>query len=66
MAEERAEAGPEVDRYPNLGTRGVSISSAKGADVRVDPSRREGWLVALALLAAGCISMGIYLVVLHH
>lgn len=56
----------EAERYPNLGTKGVSVSSSDSADVTIRPSRTEGWLVATALLVAGCISMGIYLVVLHH
>jgi hypothetical protein len=34
--------------------------------VVIRTSRTEGWIVATALLLAGCISMGIYLVVLHH
>jgi hypothetical protein len=59
------EAG-EARRYPNLGTRGVSVSSSESADVSILTSRTEGWMVAIALLVAGCISMGIYLVVLHH
>jgi hypothetical protein len=62
-------AGPapsEAQRYPNLGTQGVSISSSDAADVTIHTSRTEGWLVATGLLLAGCISMGIYLVVLHH
>ncbi|MGH7665947.1 MAG: hypothetical protein ACREN1_01315 [Candidatus Dormibacteria bacterium] len=59
--------GPtESDRYPNLGTKGISVSSSSAADVPIGASRTEGWLVATALLLAGCISMGIYLVVLHH
>jgi len=57
---------PERQRYPNLGTKGVSISSSERADVVIRTSRTEGWIVATALLLAGCISMGIYLVVLHH
>jgi hypothetical protein len=56
----------ESRRYPNLGTRGVSVSSSESADVSILTSRTEGWMVAIALLVAGCISMGIYLVVLHH
>jgi hypothetical protein len=63
------EGGPspaESERYPNLGTKGVSISSSESADISIRTSRREGWLVALGLVLAGCISMGIYLVVLHH
>lgn len=56
----------ESQRYPNLGTKGVSISSSDTADVVIRTSRTEGWIVATALLLAGCISMGIYLVVLHH
>jgi hypothetical protein len=56
----------EAQRYPNLGTQGVSISSSESADVTIRPSRIEGWLVATGLLLAGCVSMGIYLVVLHH
>lgn len=56
----------ESRRYPNLGTPGVSVSSSESADVSILTSRTEGWIVAIALLAAGCISMGIYLVVLHH
>ncbi|HEY6538549.1 MAG TPA: hypothetical protein VI138_05850 [Candidatus Dormibacteraeota bacterium] len=56
----------ESERYPHLGTKGVSVSSSASADVAIQPSRTEGWMVATALLLAGCISMGIYLVVLHH
>lgn len=56
----------ESRRYPNLGTQGVSVSSSESADVPILTSRTEGWMVAIALLIAGCISMGIYLVVLHH
>lgn len=56
----------QADRYPNLGTRGLSMSSDPSADSSINPSRTEGWLVALGLLLAGCVSMGIYLVVLHH
>jgi len=44
----------------------VSVSSSESADVSILTSRTEGWMVAIALLVAGCISMGIYLVVLHH
>ena len=61
-----APAAGESRRYPNLGTRGVSVSSSESADVSIVTSRTEGWMVAIALLVAGCISMGIYLVVLHH
>jgi hypothetical protein len=42
------------------------VSSSESADVSILTSRAEGWMVAIALLVAGCISMGIYLVVLHH
>ena len=56
----------EAQRYPNLGTQGVSVSSSESADVSIVTSRTEGWLVATALLVAGCISMGIYLIVLHR
>jgi hypothetical protein len=56
----------EAQRYPNLGTKGVSVSSSESADIPILTSRTEGWVVAVALLVAGCISMGIYLVVLHH
>lgn len=42
------------------------MSSSALADVSISPSRTEGWIVATALLVAGCISMGIYLVLLHH
>ncbi|HUY57867.1 MAG TPA: hypothetical protein VMV12_08570 [Candidatus Micrarchaeaceae archaeon] len=56
----------EAERYPHLGTRGVSVSSSASADVTIHPSRSEGWIVATALLVAGCISMGIYLIVLHR
>ncbi|HUY56631.1 MAG TPA: hypothetical protein VMV12_02230 [Candidatus Micrarchaeaceae archaeon] len=59
-------APTEAQRYPNLGTQGVSVSSSAAADIPVRASRTEGWVVATALLVAGCISMGIYLVVLHH
>ncbi|HUY96298.1 MAG TPA: hypothetical protein VMW47_01505 [Verrucomicrobiae bacterium] len=55
-----------ADRYPNLGTRGVTVSSSPGADVSILTSRLEGWLVAIGLLAAGALAMGLYLVVLHH
>lgn len=55
-----------AERYPHLGTKGISVSSSSSADVSIRPSRIEGWVVATALLLAGCISMGIYLVVLHH
>ncbi len=67
-----APAGPApsgariADRYPNLGTRGVTVSSSPGADVSVLTSRLEGWLVAVGLLAMGALAMGIYVVVLHH
>jgi hypothetical protein len=56
----------EAQRYPHLGTKGVSVSSSASADVSIRPSRTEGWVVATGLLVAGCISMGIYLVLLHH
>jgi len=59
-------APTEAQRYPHLGTEGVSVSSSALADVSISPSRTEGWIVATALLVAGCISMGIYLVLLHH
>lgn len=66
-SEEVADPGAgESRRYPNLGTHGVSVSSSESADVSIVTSRTEGWMVAIALLVAGCISMGIYLVVLHH
>ncbi|MGH7758337.1 MAG: hypothetical protein ACREN7_03400 [Candidatus Dormibacteria bacterium] len=58
---------PETpDRYPNLGTRGVSVSSSSSADVSIQTSKLEGWLIASLLLALGCISMGVYLIVLRH
>jgi len=56
----------EAERYPHLGTKGVSVSSSNAADIQIHPSRVEGWVVTAGLLVAGCISMGIYLVVLHH
>jgi len=55
-----------AQRYPHLGTKGISVSSSASADISIRPSRREGWMVTGGLLVAGCISMGIYLVVLHH
>ncbi|MGH7643231.1 MAG: hypothetical protein ACRENX_09520 [Candidatus Dormibacteria bacterium] len=55
-----------AQRYPHLGTQGVSVSSSASADISIRPSRTEGWVVTVGLLVAGCISMGIYLVVLHH
>ncbi|HVC38483.1 MAG TPA: hypothetical protein VNH20_00725 [Candidatus Dormibacteraeota bacterium] len=42
------------------------MSSSNAADIQIHPSRVEGWVVTAGLLVAGCISMGIYLVVLHH
>ncbi|MGA2873453.1 MAG: hypothetical protein ABSF27_07750 [Candidatus Dormibacteria bacterium] len=66
MSTEGDRSPAESERYPNLGTKGVSVSSAASADVSIRTSRWEGWLVAVGLLLAGCISMGIYLVVLHH
>lgn len=56
----------EAERYPSLGTKGVSVSSSATADVPVLASRIEGWVVAIGLLVAGCVSMGIYLIVLHR
>jgi hypothetical protein len=61
-----APAPGDPQRYPNLGTQGLSMSSSDSADVSVRTSRTEGWWVAIGLLLAGCISMGIYLVLLHH
>lgn len=53
-------------RYSNLGVRGVTVSSdARAQEVR-SGSPLEGWLVAAGLILASCLSMGIYLVVLHH
>ncbi len=60
-------ASPRVaDRYPNLGTRGVSVSSRPQADVAITTSRVEGWVVATGLLLAGALAMGIYVLLLHH
>ena len=42
------------------------MSSDARADVTFRTSRLQGWLVAGALLLASCLSMGIYLIVLHH
>lgn len=53
-------------RYSRLGTTGVTVSSDSRAEVTSPGSPLEGWVVAAALLLASCLSMGIYLVVLHH
>jgi len=58
--------GRVADRYPNLGTRGVTVSSSPGADVSILSSSLEGWLVAVGLLCAGALAMGVYVLVLHH
>ncbi|MHB1523447.1 MAG: hypothetical protein ACYCS9_05380 [Candidatus Dormibacteria bacterium] len=67
-APDAAKSGPAAlrARYANLGTVGVAVSSDARADVTFRTSRLEGWLVAGALLLASCLSMGIYLIVLHH
>jgi len=55
-----------ADQYPNLGTRGITVSSSLDAEVSVQTSRLEGWLVAGGLLLASAVAMAIYLVVLHR
>ncbi len=55
-----------ADQYPNLGTRGLTVSSSPDAEVSVQTSRLEGWLVAGGLLLASAVAMAIYLVILHR
>ena len=55
-----------AQRYCNLGTTGVTVSSDSRADVAIGGSPLEGWIIATVLLLASCLAMGIYLVVLHH
>ncbi|HVA21988.1 MAG TPA: hypothetical protein VNN74_07835 [Candidatus Micrarchaeia archaeon] len=42
------------------------MSSSPGADVSILSSSLEGWLVAVGLLCAGALAMGVYVLVLHH